>query len=35
MTIIINPEEVASIADKLGIAIVAVNSEELALLAAA
>jgi DUF1009 family protein len=35
MTIIINPEEVASIADKLGIAIVAVNADELALLAAA
>ena len=35
MTIIINPEEVAAIADKFGIAIVAVNAEELALLAAA
>lgn len=35
MTIIINAEEVAAIADKFGIAIVAVNSEELALLAAA
>ena len=35
MTIIINPEEVTAIADKFGIAIVAVNAEELALLAAA
>ncbi len=35
MTIIINPSEVASVADKFGIAIVAVNAEELALLAAA
>lgn len=35
MTIMINPEEVAAIADKFGIAIVAVNAEELSLLAAA
>lgn len=35
MTIIINPEEVASVADTFGITIVAVNAEELALLAAA
>ena len=35
MTIIISPEEVAELADKFGIAIVAVNAEELALLAAA
>ena len=35
MTIIINPEEVAAVADKFGITIVAVNADELALLAAA
>ncbi len=35
MTIIISPEEVAELADKFGIAIVAVNADELALLAAA
>lgn len=35
MTIIINPEEVSRLADRLGIAIVAVNTEELALRAAA
>ncbi|MFM7055393.1 MAG: LpxI family protein, partial [Planctomycetota bacterium] len=35
LTIILKPEEVADVADKLGIAIVAVNAEELALLAAA
>jgi hypothetical protein len=35
MTIIINPQEVAAVADKFGISIVAVNAEELALLAAA
>ena len=35
MTIILKPEEVAEVADKLGIAIVAVNAEELALLTAA
>jgi DUF1009 family protein len=35
MTIMINPQEVASLADKFGIAIVAVNAEELSLLAAA
>ncbi len=35
MTIIINPEEVANLADKFGISIVAVNADELALLAAA
>jgi len=35
MTIMINPEEVTSVADKFGIAIVAVNSEEIALLEAA
>jgi DUF1009 family protein len=35
MTIIINPEEVANLADKFGISIVAVNANELALLAAA
>ena len=35
MTIIISPEEVADLADKFGIAIVAVNADELALLAAA
>ena len=35
MTIIINPEEVAGLADKFGISIVAVNADELALLAAA
>lgn len=35
MTIIINPDEVSALADKFGIAIVAVNAEELALLAAA
>jgi len=35
MTIIINPEEVADLADKFGISIVAVNADELAMLAAA
>ncbi len=35
MTIIISPEEVAGLADKFGISIVAVNADELALLAAA
>lgn len=35
MTIILNPKEVADLADKFGIAVVAVNTEELALLAAA
>lgn len=35
MTIIISPEETAALADKFGIAIVAVNAEELALQAAA
>lgn len=35
MTIMINPEEVTSVADKFGIAIVAVNSEEIALQEAA
>ncbi len=35
MTIIISPEEVADLADKFGICIVAVNADELALLAAA
>ena len=35
MTIIISPEEVAELADKFGITIVAVNADELALLAAA
>jgi DUF1009 family protein len=35
MTIIINPEEVANLADKFGISIVAVNADELTLSAAA
>ncbi len=35
LTIMLNPEEVAAIADRLGIAIVAVNTEELALRVAA
>ena len=35
MTIILKPQEVAELADKFGIAVVAVNAEELALLAAA
>ncbi len=35
LTIILNPEEVAAVADRLGIAVVAVNTEELALQAAA
>ena len=35
MTIILQPEEVARLADKFGIAVVAVNSEELALRSAA
>ncbi|HQX53210.1 MAG TPA: UDP-2,3-diacylglucosamine diphosphatase LpxI [Planctomycetaceae bacterium] len=35
MTIIISPEEVTDLADKFGICIVAVNADELALLAAA
>jgi len=35
MTIIISPEETAALADKFGIAIVAVNAEELALRVAA
>ena len=35
MTIIISPEDVANLADKFGISIVAVNADELALLAAA
>ena len=35
MTIIISPEEVADLADKFGISIVAVNANELAMLAAA
>ena len=35
MTIIISPEDVAELADKFGISIVAVNADELALMAAA
>lgn len=35
LTIILNPDEVAEVADRLGIAIVAVNTEELALRVAA
>ena len=35
LTIILDPQEVAQVADRLGIAVVAVNSEELALRAAA
>jgi predicted xylose isomerase-like sugar epimerase len=35
MTIIISPQEVAALADKFGITIVAVNAEELALRSAA
>jgi DUF1009 family protein len=35
MTIILNPEEVAEVADRFGIAIVAVNAEEVALRSAA
>jgi DUF1009 family protein len=35
MTIIINAPEVAAVADKFGIAIVAVNADELSLMAAA
>ena len=35
MTIILNPEEVADVADRFGIAVVSVNAEELALRAAA
>lgn len=35
LTIILNPEEVAAVADRLGIAVVAVNTEELALQVAA
>ncbi|MBL8819657.1 MAG: UDP-2,3-diacylglucosamine diphosphatase LpxI [Planctomyces sp.] len=35
LTIILNPEEVAAVADRLGIAVVAVNTEELALRTAA
>lgn len=35
LTIILNPEEVAGVADRLGIAIVSVNTEELALRVAA
>ncbi len=35
MTIILEPEEVASLADRFGLSIVAVNAEELSLLIAA
>ena len=35
MTIILEPEEVASLADRFGISIVAVNADELSLLVAA